>query len=88
MAGASSTAFRGTVSDPRLGFLGDVLATPSSLPLANVFSIGDVVILIGLALLFVSVSRLPPDSAATFLRPEPKPPEHVSIKAKADVQSR
>ena len=36
------------VSDAHLGFLGDVLATPESLPLHNVYSIGDVVIVIGL----------------------------------------
>ncbi len=34
---------------PHLGFLGDVLATPSSWPLANVFSVGDVLVLAGLA---------------------------------------
>ena len=36
------------VGDARLGFLGDRLATPASLPLHNVYSIGDVVIVIGL----------------------------------------
>jgi hypothetical protein len=35
-------------SDARLGFLGDVLATPTSLPLHNVYSAGDVVIVLGL----------------------------------------
>jgi hypothetical protein len=34
--------------DARLGFLGDTLATPDSLPLQNVYSIGDVVIVLGL----------------------------------------
>jgi hypothetical protein len=34
--------------DARLGFLGDVLATPDGLPLQNVYSAGDVVIVIGL----------------------------------------
>jgi Family of unknown function (DUF5317) len=34
--------------DARLAFLGDVLATPESLPLHNVYSVGDVVIVIGL----------------------------------------
>ena len=36
------------VADARLGFLGDVLATPASLPLHNVYSAGDVVIVLGL----------------------------------------
>ena len=41
----SSTA----VDDPRLAFLGDVFAIPASWPLANVFSVGDVLIGLGLA---------------------------------------
>ncbi len=36
------------VADARLGFLGDVLATPDGLPLQNVYSAGDVVIVLGL----------------------------------------
>jgi hypothetical protein len=35
------------LSDPNLGFLGDVFAVPASWPLSNVFSIGDVLIVIG-----------------------------------------
>jgi Family of unknown function (DUF5317) len=37
----------GVLAHPHLAFLGDVLATPSWVPLANVFSIGDVLILCG-----------------------------------------
>lgn len=37
----------GALSDPRLGFLGDIFAIPAGWPLANVFSIGDVLIVIG-----------------------------------------
>jgi hypothetical protein len=37
------------VDDPRLAFLGDVFAIPASWPLANVFSVGDVLIGLGLA---------------------------------------
>ena len=40
------------VADARLGFLGDVFFVPSSWPASNVFSIGDVVIVLG-TLLFV-----------------------------------
>jgi hypothetical protein len=39
------------VDDARLGFLGDVLATPDGLPLQNVYSVGDVVIVLGLLVL-------------------------------------
>ena len=41
------------VSDARLGFLGDVIATPASLPLPlhNVYSPGDVMIVLGLLVL-------------------------------------
>jgi hypothetical protein len=42
---ANSAAF----SDPRLLFLGDVFATPSWMPFANVFSVGDVLIALGVA---------------------------------------
>jgi hypothetical protein len=37
----------GVVDDPRLGFLGDVFASPSWLPLQNVYSFGDLLILRG-----------------------------------------
>lgn len=35
------------VAHPRLGFLGDVFAIPASWPGANVFSVGDVILLLG-----------------------------------------
>jgi Family of unknown function (DUF5317) len=34
--------------DARLAFLGDVIATPDGLPLQNVYSVGDVIIVLGL----------------------------------------
>jgi Family of unknown function (DUF5317) len=37
----------GVLEHPRLGFLGDVFAVPAGLPLANVFSAGDVLIVLG-----------------------------------------
>ena len=40
----------GVLEQPRLALLGDVFALPAGLPLANVFSIGDVVILVGVTL--------------------------------------
>ena len=39
----------GVLEHPRLGFLGDVFAIPEGLPLSNVFSVGDVVIVLGVA---------------------------------------
>lgn len=36
------------VTDARLSILGDIFAIPESLPLANVFSIGDVLLVIGI----------------------------------------
>ena len=50
----------GVVDAPRLLFLGDVIATPRSWPMANVYSVGDCVILLGVVVLLhrVSGSRL------------------------------
>ena len=50
----------GAVSHPHLQFLGDVFWVPSSLPVSNVFSIGDVLILVGalLAMHCICASRL------------------------------
>jgi hypothetical protein len=38
----------GVLAHPHLAWLGDVLATPAGMPMANVFSIGDVLIIVGL----------------------------------------
>ena len=48
------------LAHPRLGFLGDIFAVPSAVPLANVFSVGDVLIVAGgiWALHRVCASRL------------------------------
>ena len=48
---ATGDEFRnsGVVDDARLVVLGDFLAIPEPVPLANVFSIGDVVLVVGLA---------------------------------------
>jgi hypothetical protein len=50
------------VTDPKLGFLGDIIATPGSLPVSNVYSVGDVLILLGAFVLlhFACGSRLVP----------------------------
>jgi hypothetical protein len=48
------------LEDPRLLFLGDILAVPASWPASNVFSVGDVVIVLGafMAVHALSGSRL------------------------------
>jgi hypothetical protein len=53
---ANSTA----VAHPHLAFLGDVFAVPSSLPVSNVYSVGDVILVVAalLALHCVCGSRL------------------------------
>jgi len=48
-----------SVGSAMLDFLGDIFATPASLPFANVFSIGDVLIAVG-AIAFVILNSLPP----------------------------
>lgn len=52
---ASGFMNSGPVTDPHLAFLGDVFAIPASIPLADVFSIGDVLIVLGVALASVRV---------------------------------
>ena len=49
----------GPISGARLQFLGDVFATPAGWPLANVFSIGDVVLVAGLLWLIYRGCTLP-----------------------------
>jgi hypothetical protein len=53
------------VPHPRLLVLGDVLAVPRSVPFANVYSIGDVLIAVGLAVVIhgLAGSRLVPRAA-------------------------
>jgi hypothetical protein len=47
----------GAMQNPRLLFLGDVFATPTSSPVYNVFSIGDVTIVVGMLVLLHGVCR-------------------------------
>jgi hypothetical protein len=55
----------GVVAHPILPWLGDIMATPSWLPFRNVISIGDIVILIGAAVLIHGVTRTLPARAVT-----------------------
>jgi Family of unknown function (DUF5317) len=61
------------LAHPRLSFLGDVFPTPKALPLSNVFSIGDFVLLAGLVLLVTTVSRVAPGTLTRYLRPADEP---------------
>jgi hypothetical protein len=47
----------GAVTHPKLLFLGDVFATPESWPLYNVYSVGDLVIVLGVLVLLHGVCR-------------------------------
>lgn len=47
----------GVVEDAALWFLGDVFALPAGVPFANVFSLGDLVLLLGLGLLLHRTCR-------------------------------
>jgi hypothetical protein len=47
------------LAHPHLAWLGDVFAVPAAVPFANVFSVGDVVILLGAAWLVHRNSRVP-----------------------------
>jgi hypothetical protein len=61
---SSSTDFvnSAVLPHPRLLFLGDIFAVPQSVPLANVYSIGDICIAIGVAIAIhgLAGSRLVP----------------------------
>lgn len=49
----------GQLDDPVLSWLGDVFAVPAAWPLANVFSIGDVLIIAGAAWVVHAAARRP-----------------------------
>lgn len=54
----------GVLEDPRLAFLGDNYAVPAGWPLANVFSLGDVVIVVALVYAVHRACRVPRPVAA------------------------
>ena len=47
----------GAIANPHLLFLGDVFATPESWPLYNVYSVGDITIVLGVLVLLHGVCR-------------------------------
>jgi len=85
----------GALADPRLAFLGDVFAIPASWPLHNVFSIGDVLIVLGVgyaSLRICGARGLVPHLPAELRRP-PEPGQvptvvpHVAPMAAAPVEA-
>jgi Family of unknown function (DUF5317) len=54
--------------DARLAFLGDTLATPDSLPLHNVYSVGDIIIVLGLLVVFHAACHVQ-NAASSRARP-------------------
>lgn len=73
----------GMVEHPKLLFLGDIFPIPAGWPLSNVFSIGDVLLVIGAAVVIhgLSGSRLSgayTSAAAGGGNTVPKPPAHVT----------
>lgn len=68
-----------SLSNPRMAFLGDVFATPSWLPVHSVFSLGDIVIVIGVALFLHKTCRPRVEPALGLVEvelavPRPTPP--------------
>lgn len=54
----------GLVADPKLAFLGDIFNTPRWLPGHTVFSVGDVIVMIGFALLvYLTCAKAPEERA-------------------------
>ena len=61
-AGSSNSV---VVADPGLAFLTDIFALPAAFPLANVFSIGDVLIGVGVAVTIAIGMQAPSTAAPT-----------------------
>ncbi|HEY7074541.1 MAG TPA: DUF5317 family protein [Solirubrobacteraceae bacterium] len=64
---ATGPANSSVLAHPHLAFLGDVFAIPASWPLHNVFSVGDVVLVVGACLLIGRVTGCRPPRVATRL---------------------
>ena len=56
----------GVLAHPRLAWLGDAFAVPAGWPLANVFSVGDVLIVLGATWCLHRVCRRPNQAANTL----------------------
>jgi hypothetical protein len=60
----------GVMAHARLPWLGDVFAVPKGVPLANVFSVGDVVLVIGAFVVVHGLARRTPAAPAPADAPE------------------
>jgi hypothetical protein len=96
--GAASTTFENSVpvADARLAFLSDIFTTPRGIPMANTLSIGDLLLLAGVALVIFAASRRPIGQQASTRsgRPIPsgRPPdieqtEAIAIEAEATAST-
>jgi hypothetical protein len=64
--GTDEFANSAALTSPHLAFLGDNYVTPSWVPLGNVYSIGDVLIAVGIVVLVAGVTRRRPRHKAPF----------------------
>jgi len=62
------------LASPVLAPLGDVFALPAGVPLANVFSVGDVLIALGILVVIVAAMRGPVPALTTGAPESPPPP--------------
>jgi galactitol-specific phosphotransferase system IIC component len=71
MGGGHSSAYSNSalIPDPMLAPLTDIFALPVWLPFANVFSVGDVLIGIGVAVVIVKAMRIRPAPTSTAATP-------------------
>jgi hypothetical protein len=76
-AGSSSNVRLGA---DHIGFLGDIFALPKSFPLTNVFSIGDILIGIGMVALIVAVTTGDGSERALQVRRLVQPLRHISYR--------
>jgi hypothetical protein len=67
----------GFVTDAHVAWLGDIFAIPASWPLSNVFSIGDIIIVIGIAYMAHRQCRSTPVRTSN----EPEPPANARSQA-------
>ncbi|MCU1500927.1 MAG: hypothetical protein JWM12_281 [Ilumatobacteraceae bacterium] len=63
----SGFANSASLPDAHLSFLGDIFYTPGWMPFANVFSIGDATLIVGLAWLTLTISRIPDSTSNGFI---------------------
>jgi hypothetical protein len=61
---AGEFANSAALADPKFAFLGDVFAIPAGIPFANVFSPGDICIVVGAALVVHQLTRPAPRPSA------------------------